>query len=188
MPVPTSPSRDRRPSVVLRGILLALGLCGALVVPVRAQSPDTPPQPMDGAAVVAPPTIGRISVEGNLVTDSTRILRTFEVRSGQTFASDAVRRGTRKLIGLGLFSNVVIRRVLDSERNLVDLVIVVTERPRIARIRFEGMKKREESDLEKKLFLKVGETYSATATSNQADTLRQYYRDEGFPQIGRAHV
>jgi outer membrane protein insertion porin family len=137
---------------------------------------------MDGAAVVAPPTIGRISVEGNLVTDSTRILRTFEVRSGQSFASDAVRRGTRKLIGLGLFSNVVIRRVLDSERNLVDLVIVVTERPRIARIRFEGMKKREESDLEKKLFLKVGETYSATATSNQADTLRQYYRDEGFPR------
>ena len=151
-------------------------------MPARAQTPETTPPPMDGAAVVAPPTIGRISVEGNLVTDSTRILRTFEVRSGQTFASDAVRRGTRKLIGLGLFSNVVIRRVLDSERNIVDLVIVVTERPRIARIRFEGMKKREESDLEKKLFLKVGETYSATATSNQADTLRQYYRDEGFPR------
>ena len=58
--------------------------------------------------------------------------------------------------------------------------MVVTERPRIAQISFEGMQKREDSDLEHKLFLKVGETYSPTATANQVDTLKQYYKDEGF--------
>ena len=92
----------------------------------------------------------------------------------------AIRRGVRKLIALGLFSNVVMNQQPHPETNTLDLIIVVTERPRIAQISFEGMKKREDSDLEKKLFLKVGETYTPTTTSNQVDTLRKYYKDEGF--------
>ena len=184
MPAPSSHPEARRPQSsrsLVAGLVFVLALVS--VPPVFAQG-MTPPGTGEARTTseTAPPVIGRVSVEGNAFTDSTRILRTFEVRSGQTFAADAVRRGTRKLIALGLFSNVVIRRQLDEANNVVDLVIVVTERPRIARIRFEGMKKREDADLEKKLFLKVGETYSPTATANQCDTLRQYYRDEGFPR------
>ena len=152
----------------------------ALVAPARAQF-----APVDTSATAAPepsgpPTIRSVIVEGNAFTDSTRILRTFDVRPGQTFAADILRRGQRKLIALGLFSNVTLRRSLDRATNEIDLVIVVEERPRIAKISFEGMKKREDSDLEKKLFLKVGETYSPTATANQVDTLKKYYQEEGF--------
>jgi outer membrane protein insertion porin family len=141
---------------------------------VGAHEPEAPPTPSK------PPTITRVSVEGNAFTDSTRILRTFEVHHGQTFAADAVRRGLRKLGALGLFSDYRVNRIDHPETNTVELVIVVTERPRIAKISFEGMKKREDSDLEKKLFIRVGETYSPTTTSNQVDSLKQYYKEEGF--------
>src|SRR5438046_2786475 len=145
-----------------------------------AQTPASEPLAAATEAPAPPPVIAHITVRGNAFTDSTRILRTFDVRPGQTFAADAVRRGQRKLAALGLFSNWKVDRVDHPESNTIDLIVTVTERPRIARISFEGMKKREDSDLQKKLFLKVGETYSPTTTSNQVDTLKQYYKDEGF--------
>lgn len=146
--------------------------------PASAQAPVG--DPPTSAAPAAPPVIASMRVEGAAFTDTTRILRSFDVRPGATFAPDIIRRGLRKLTALGLFSDVVVNRVFHAEQNTLDLIIVVTERPRIAQISFEGMKHREDSDLEKKLFLKVGETYSRTATANQVDTLLQYYRDEGF--------
>lgn len=170
------PSKSRLVAAILSCLLLAAAS------PAAAQFPPTdatsPPAP--APAPTSPPTIRSITVVGNAFTDSTRILRTLEMRAGQTFSGDALRRGQRKLIALGLFSNVKPRQVLHPEDNSMDLIIEVVERPRIAQISFEGMKKREDSDLEKKLFLKVGETYSLTATANQVDTLKQYYRDEGF--------
>lgn len=126
------------------------------------------------------PAIGRILVNGNVHVDSARIVRTFDVPPGTRFSSDLVRRGTRKLIALGLFSNV---QLLKTEHDgVVDLTIVVTERPRLAGLRFSGNKKREDVDLEKKLFLRRGETYSFTQVQMQVDSLAEYYRSEGFPR------
>jgi outer membrane protein insertion porin family len=158
-------------------VLTCLAALGPRSAAAQAPAGDAPPA---AEAPASPPRIARIIIQGNAFTDSTRILRTFEVRPGQTFSADAIRRGLRKLGALGLFSNYKIDRVDHPETNSVDLVVVVTERPRIAKISFEGMKKKDDSDLEKKLFLKVGETYSPTVTANQVDTLRKYYKDEGF--------
>ena len=176
------PSQGRKRSWKRLPALTAMLACllGLATRPASAQAPSAQAPPVASEAPATPPVIARIIVEGNVFTDSTRILRTFEVRVGQKFSGDAVRRGQRKLAALGLFSNLKINRVDHLETNSLDLIVVVTERPRIAKISFEGMKKREDSDLQKKLFLKVGETYSPTTTSNQVDTLKQYYRDEGF--------
>lgn len=126
----------------------------------------------------AAPTIGRVSVQGNVHTDSTRILRTFEVTPGTRFAQDAIRRGVRKLVALGLFSDVKVNR--SEHDGVIDLVIVVQERPRIGAVRYTGNKKREDVDLEKKTFLRTGDTYSAVQVQTQVDSLLKYYRDEGF--------
>lgn len=142
-------------------------LAGAAGGPAAAQ---------DGAG--AAPVIGRVTVEGNVYTDSSRILRTFEVLPGQRFSQDAVRRGVRKLVALGLFNDVKVNR---NERDgVIDLVVVVAERPRIGTIAYAGNKKREDVDLEKKTFLKAGDTYSAVQVRTQVDSLLQYYREEGF--------
>jgi outer membrane protein insertion porin family len=174
--LPESSGRKHRLGRALSAAGLAWAcLAGPLVHVARAQAPPEAPQ-----APAEPPRIIAISVVGNSFTDSTRILRTFEVHPGQTFSADAIRRGQRKLVALGLFSNLHIDRVDHPADNTVEIVIQVEERPRIAAITFEGQKQREDSDLEKKLFLKAGEPYSPTTSATQVDTLVKYYRDEGF--------
>ena len=124
--------------------------------------------------------IGQIRVMGNTVTDSTRILRTFEVTTGTVFSDETLRRGIRKLYALGLFEDVWLEKL--DRGGEIDVVIHVRERPRISKLTFTGNKKRETSELERKLFLRPGSVYSPTSVISQVDTLRQYYRDEGFSQ------
>ena len=156
----------------LRWWLAAALLCSAHAV--SAQTPAAPP----AAATDAPLVIGRVSVTGNAFTDSLRILRTFEVPTGARFSTDMVRRGTRKLIALGLFSDIKVDRSIHD--GIIDLIVIVKERPRLKTIHFTGNKKREDVDLEKKLFLRSGETYSNSQTLVQVDSLLKYYREEGF--------
>ena len=177
--VPDTDSRTPRRGGNLTFVAILASLVLALTaLPARAQFAPIDTTSLAPAEPSGPPTIRSITVEGNAFTDSTRILRTFEARPGQLFAADVMRRGQRSSSHSGLFSDVRLRQRTDKATNQVDLTIVVVKRPRIAKISFEGQKKREDADLEKKLFLKVGETYSPTATSNQVDTLKKYYQEE----------
>jgi outer membrane protein insertion porin family len=151
-----------------------------LPAPALFSAPDT--------AVTTPSTgppqrIGTLSVVGNARTDSTRILRSFEVAPGSPYSKDALRRGLRKLFTLGLFADVWLEELRQGDA--VDLVIHVRERPSISSITFEGNKKRESSELEKKIQVRVGEIVTPTIVRTQVDSLLKYYRDEGF---GRATV
>jgi outer membrane protein insertion porin family len=143
--------------------------------------------PPDTAAVAPPPaapveasSVGRISVEGNVAVDSLRIMHSFEVSSGSSYSSEAIRRGIRKLFGLGLFDDVWVERRLRGD--VADLVIHVKERPRISKIGFRGNTRKKNADLEKKLFIRVGEAYSPTVVETQIDTLLKLYREDGFAQ------
>ena len=91
--------------------------------------------------------VGRVSVEGNVSTDSTRVVRSFEVPTGMRYSPDAVRRGIRKLYALGIFDDVGVDQV--PRDGVMDLVIHVVERPRITKIEFSGNQKKSTEDLEK---------------------------------------
>ncbi len=117
-------------------------------------------------------------MRGQVTSDSTRILRTFEIRAGDRFSQDAVRRGVRKLYALGVFDDVTVEQ--NAHEGVVDLVVMVKERPRIASVTYTGNVKRETSELEKKTFLRAGEVYSASAVRTQRDTLMQVYKDAGY--------
>jgi outer membrane protein insertion porin family len=162
-----------------------------LAAPAAAQGPPSgftggPTQPpvvpappsADSAAALANLRVGRISVEGNAGVDSSRIVRSFDVLPGSHFSLDAVERGIRKLFALGLFEDAWVDKSQHGE--VMDLVIHVVERPRIASIGFRGNQKRSTDDLEKKLFLRVGEPYSPVVVRTQIDSLLLYYRDQGF--------
>jgi len=145
----------------------------SLTAPAAPAAPETPGAP-------AEPVIGRIRVEGNTATDSTRVLRSFEVQPGGRYSDEAVRRGIRKLFALGLFDDVwVTREMRDGQ---IDLVVHVVDRRRITKIEFSGQKKKDASDLEKKLFIHTGETYSPVQVRTQIDTLLKLYREDGYAQ------
>lgn len=122
--------------------------------------------------------IGRIRVEGNSITDSTRVVRSFEVVPGTHYNEDSVRRGIRKLFALGLFDDVWVTR--EPRGGLMDLVIHVVERRRITKIEFTGQRKKEEDELQRKLFIHVGESYSPLTVRTQIDTLLKVYKDDGY--------
>jgi outer membrane protein insertion porin family len=154
------------------------------VTPVAAQPP---PASTDSLTESAPPEestparVGVVRVVGNTVTDSARIVRSFEVPTGSRYSEDAVRRGIRKLFALGLFDNVYVDR--HPHDDVMDLEIHVQERPRVTKVEFVGNKKKDNSDLQKKLFIHPGETYSPTTTATQVDSLLRYYHDEGFARV-----
>lgn len=148
-----------------------------------APTPTPVPSPDTTVTRAAPSVVGHISVQGNVATDSARIVRSFEVVQGSRFSLEAVQRGIHKLFSLGLFSDAWVERL--PRGNEVDLVIHVVERPRIGAIEFTGNKKRETDELEKKLFLRVGEPYTLTIVQTQIDTLIEYYHEQGF---GRATI
>ena len=108
-------------------------------IPSSVESPAAADTVVPLAPVVQ--LVGRISVAGNVSTDSTRILRTFEVPSGMRYSRDAVARGIGKLAALGLFENVDVYRTERGE--FVDLLIRVVERRRITKIEFTGNKKKD---------------------------------------------
>jgi outer membrane protein insertion porin family len=151
-------------------------------IPV-APAPDEVAAPPDTTAPAAPPAqrrIGGLRVTGNIATDSLRILRSFEVTPGSRFSDDALRRGIRKLFALGLFDDVWVEKF--ERGDVVDVLIHVHERPRISKIEIVGAEKRETAEVERKLFLRVGEVYAPTAVQTQIDSLLKYYREEGFAQ------
>jgi len=174
------------------GIALLIGLAAAgsaLAALPPGASPDSIATP-DSSGAAGPEAagasrslVGALEVVGNRLTDNDRILRSFGVASGARYAPDAVKRGIFKLAQLGLFSDVWVER--SEHDGVVDLKIHVTERPRIARIDFSGNRKKESSELEKKLSLHAGEVYSPTAVQTQIDSLVRFYREEGFSE---AHV
>jgi outer membrane protein insertion porin family len=159
----------------------APGVPGVPGIPGLA--PDTTAAPVTPRVETLSPVVklvGRVSVQGNVATDSTRIVRSFEVPTGMRFSTDAVGRGIAKLHALGLFDDIWVDRI--DRGNLVDLVIHVKERPRITKIEFQGNKKRDTEELEKKLSLRLGEPYSPIVVQTQIDSLLKFYRDDGFSQ------
>ncbi len=160
-------------------VLAAVMSFAALAAPPAAAQPEaSSPESREPSA---PVVLGAIRVTGNTTVDSARIVATMELAPGQRYSAEAVRRGVRKLLALGLFSDVIPRRG-ELTDGVLELIIEVRERPRISALGFEGNQKRENVDLEKKLFLKVGETLSLTRLQLQQDSLVAYYREEGFPR------
>lgn len=179
----------------LSTLLLVLLLGFFVSAPATAQSPapvapgfTTPdtarvpeievPAPAVTPGETAELRIGAIRVEGNHNVDSARVVRSFEVPPGSRYNDDAVRRGIRKLFSLGLFDDVWVTR--EPRGAVVDLVIHVVERRRITKIEFTGQRKKDSGDLEKKLFIHVGESYSPVTAKTQIDTLLKVYKEDGY--------
>jgi outer membrane protein insertion porin family len=182
-------SRRSRPSpwwAVSPSVLLALA--GLLLLPAvrpaaaqpAAAGGDSLRLPEQDVEAEPAEVVGVIHVTGNAGVDSARIVRTFEIPPGSRFSQEAVGRGIRKLFALGLFEDVTVD--VAPRDGVVDLVIHVRERPRIAKLSFSGNEKKKTDELEKKLFLHPGETYSPVTTETQIDSLVKFYHDEGYPR------
>lgn len=89
--------------------------------------------------------------------------------------SDAIRRYMRN----GYFKNVVIS-VVAEEGDKIWLEIFLEQRPKLTKVSYNGVKKSEREDLEKKLGLREGVQLSPHVVDKARELALRYFKDKGY--------
>ena len=133
-----------------------------------------PPPPPSGAT----PVIRSLRASGFANVDSSVVLRTFGLHVGDAYTRDSIREGVRRLFQSGLYTDV---NVVDSPaEGGIALNVIVTERPRIHAIRFQGIHKIEEKTLKEKVTSAQGQLLDSGTTELDAGKIKDAYAEEGY--------
>ncbi len=125
--------------------------------------------------------IGGLTVTGVRFLDTNALIGISGLRLGQeiTIPGEAVTTAVQKLWQQGLFSDVrisIAKVVSDS----VFLDIFLQERPRISSVKFNGLKKSEIDDLNKKINLPVGSQVTAFLLNTANKIIKDHFIEKGF--------
>jgi len=150
----------------------------SIAAPVSPEARPAEPPVMVPQAPPVERTIQSIRASGFANVDSMVIIKTFGLHPGDTYTSESVRAGVRRLFASGLFTDV---NVVDSPQgDGVALNVVVHERNRIKEIKFEGSKKIEESKLKPKLTSAAGQLLDQGTLDLDAGKISDAYAEEGY--------
>lgn len=125
--------------------------------------------------------IGGIKVEGVKNYEDYVLIGLSGLSVGQTITvpGDDITTAIKRYWRHGLFSDVRIlaEKIVD---NKIYLKIILTQRPRIANIRYQGIKKSEREDLETKLGLVKGSQITPNLIDRAKILIKRYFDDKGF--------
>ena len=126
-------------------------------------------------------TVAGITVSGVKFLEPNALIGISGLRIGQKIdiPGDQVTAAVRKLWEQGLFSDVRIT-VTGREGENIWLDIYLQERPRLSMLRFEGIKKSEETELKEKLSLPNGSQVTAHLLNRAERTIKDHYIEKGF--------
>lgn len=126
-------------------------------------------------------TIAGITVSGVKFLDPTALMGISGLRIGQKaeIPGEQITSAVKKLWEQGLFSDVKIT-VTQTEGENIWLDIYLQERPRLSTLRFEGIRKSEETELTEKLSLPSGSQVTAHLLSRAEKTIKDHYIEKGF--------
>ena len=126
-------------------------------------------------------TIAGITVSGIKFLEPNALIGISGLRIGQKVEvpGEQITSSVKKLWDQGLFSDVRISIVNKDEEN-VWLDIYLQERPRLSSLKFEGIRKSEESDLVEKLGLPNGSQVTAHLLNKAQKTITEHYVEKGF--------
>ncbi|MGI8952746.1 MAG: BamA/OMP85 family outer membrane protein [Chitinophagaceae bacterium] len=129
--------------------------------------------------------VAHIKVTGNKFFDEPLLLSIADINVGdeiQIPGSDNFSKAINKLWAQNYFSDVEIyitKLVGDS----INLEIAVTERPRLSKFIFKGIKKGEEDDLKTKTGLVAGRVITDNLKHTAIDAINKYYSDKGYRAV-----
>jgi outer membrane protein insertion porin family len=126
-------------------------------------------------------TIAGITVSGVKFLEMNALIGISGLRIGQkvTIPGEQITAAVKKLWDQGLFSDVRIS-IVNKEADNVWLDIYLQERPRLSSVKFEGIKKTEETDLLEKLSLPNGSQVTAHLLNRAEKTITDHYVEKGF--------
>lgn len=122
--------------------------------------------------------IGQISVEGAQRVDPNDVIGAIRLRRGAVCSDEDVTRDARTLWRLELFDDIQFHAL--RRGTVVDLTIVVRERPAIGRIVFEGNDEVSEEDLDEEVSLTEGDIVDLQDVREAVQKIRDKYAEEGY--------
>jgi outer membrane protein insertion porin family len=125
--------------------------------------------------------IGGIQVEGveNLDKKVIVMLSDIEVGSRIKVPGDEITNAIRKLWDQGLFDNISIV-ASEIKANKIFLKIILSERPRLSKFSFEGIRKTEADDIREQINLTRGDVVTDHLVIRTVNIIKNFYADKGY--------
>ena len=127
--------------------------------------------------------VGGVTVEGNNYVNKDQIVQTSGLREGMevTVPSDFFSLLIDKMWSRRYFEDVSVAiDSLNAARDTAFFKIRVTERPRVSRWTFSGIKSGDQKDLKERLNLKPGGVFSDYVAKTSTDIIKRFYDEKGY--------
>lgn len=122
--------------------------------------------------------INSVEVEGNRTADAKLIINSAGLFPGDVLNAAMVQDAIRNVYALGLFSDVVIEGT-NTEQG-VDVVIKVTEYPRVRELLFKGNKKLKAKDIKEEITIFEGRLISPKSVKDNIYKIKKLYEEKGY--------
>lgn len=130
--------------------------------------------------------VASVTVSGNKYFDNALLLSIANLNVGDRLVipgGDNFSRTINNLWGQSYFSNVAIYITRLEKPNKLHLEIEVTERPRLQKFSFSGVKKSDAEELQTKSGLVAGRIVTENSKQLAVDAIVKYYQEKGFRNV-----
>lgn len=130
--------------------------------------------------------VGGVRVEGNKSFDSRQILQVVALKEGSRVKvpSDDISNIVKRLYMQKKFDDVSMSiERLSENGDTAYFKVSVIERPRVSEYTFTGVRKGEQKDLEERLKLRKGGSFSDYTSKTSCDIISRFYKEKGFQEV-----
>ena len=125
--------------------------------------------------------VRQIEIIGNQKIDSQTLLSKLDIRQGDTFSPEAVQGEIKKLYQLGYFDQIAVKT--DPYEGGITLLFVVSERPTLTEISFEGNNNMGEDTLKGAVAMKQSTLVDSALINKDVEKITALYKKEGYDQV-----
>jgi len=124
------------------------------------------------------PLINSIELKGNRRVGDDTIFAKLKSKVGDPFSKITVQEDIKRLYAVGYFDD--IRVEIDPFEGGIKLIFIITEKPYISSIDFQGNKEYEAKDLREKIAITSGAIANLPLITDNVQKLVSYYQSEGY--------
>jgi outer membrane protein insertion porin family len=134
---------------------------------------------MSGVALAQElPLVSKIEIQGLKRIEEGAIRAKISQKIGEPVSEDRVNEDIKSIFKMGYFDDV--KAEIEPFEGGVKLVYVLTEKPTIAKVDFQGNKEIEDSKLKEKITITPGSIADSVLIQDNALKLKNYYEEEGY--------
>jgi outer membrane protein insertion porin family len=126
------------------------------------------------------PRVMNVTITGAQMLESQAILNSLRIREGGTYNDAKVASDIRRLHSLGYFETVEVET--QDVTGGKSVRFIVTERPQILIIEYEGNEKYDKDDLDKAVGIKIMDVASDDRLLQAVSNLQRFYTEKGYSQ------